>query len=174
MGYAVRCPDPMWRQDLKTYTRMKSILALLIFVAAVSLTAATGAYFAPGDWYAALQKPPWNPPDWIFPPVWTVLYLTIAASGWLAWRHAPDGHAPLALGVYLVQLVLNAAWSWLFFGLHRPGLALAEIVLLWLSILATIVLFWRIKPLAGVLLLPYLLWVGFAAALNGTLWALNP
>lgn len=152
---------------------MRSFLVLCAFLLAAFAAAAFGAFFTPGPWYAALAKPAWNPPAWLFGPVWTVLYVTIGVSGWLVWRQAGFAAARGALAVFALQLVLNALWSFLFFGLHRPGLAFAEIVLLWLAILATVVLFWRIKPLAGALLLPYLAWVTFAAGLNLTLWRLN-
>lgn len=161
---------------------MRSIVALILFLVACFGVAAFGAQFTPGEWYAALEKPPWNPPAWVFGPVWTALYAMMAVAGWLVWRSPePSGGARggrsagrhTALGAFAVQLVLNGAWSWLFFGLHRPGLAFAEIVALWLAILATTLLFWKQRPLAGALLLPYLAWVTFAAALNFALWRLN-
>jgi len=159
---------------------MRSFLALVLFLVICFGTAAFGGQFAPGAWYAALEKPAWNPPAWVFAPVWTLLYAMMAVAGWLVWRAGGSAvggaGAPsrgIALGVYALQLVLNGAWSWLFFGLQRPGLAFAEIVALWLAILATTVLFWRVKPLAGALLVPYLAWVAFAAVLNLALWRLN-
>jgi translocator protein len=161
---------------------MRSILVLILFLVACFGVAAWAAQFTPGAWYAALEKPPWNPPAWLFAPVWTVLYATMAVAGWLVWRAPePARRGPgsrfagrrAGLAVFAVQLVLNGAWSWLFFHLHRPGLALAEIAGLWLAILATAVLFWRVRPAAGALLLPYLAWVTFAAALNFALWRLN-
>ncbi len=159
---------------------MRSVLVLVLFLVACFAVAAFGGQFAPGAWYAGLAKPAWNPPSWVFAPVWTVLYALMAVAGWLAWRTREPARAPgaapdraLALGAFALQLVLNGAWSWLFFGLHRPGVAFAEIVALWLAILVTVVLFWRLRPLAGALLLPYLAWVGFAAALNLALWRLN-
>jgi tryptophan-rich sensory protein len=151
----------------------RPIVVFLLFLAACFGAAAFGAQFAPGEWYAGLNKPPWNPPNWIFGPVWTALYLMMAISGWLVWQARGFGGAAGALGCFAVQLLLNAAWSWLFFGLHRPGLAFAEIVVLWAAILATILLFRKIRPLAGALLVPYLLWVSFAAVLNLRLWQLN-
>ena len=134
---------------------------------------ALGGLFMPGDWYAQIKKPAWNPPGWIFGPVWTALYVMMAASAWLVWRRGgfPMRRGPL--GLFLVQLALNAAWSPLFFGLKDPALAYAEIVLLWLAILGTLVVFWRVDRFAGALLAPYLAWVGFAAVLNFTLWRLN-
>ncbi len=99
--------------------------------------------------------------------------MTIAVSGWLVWKRVGFGEGRVAMLVYLVQLVLNGAWSWIFFGLHRPGLAFAEILVLWVAIVSLVVLFWRIRPLAGAMLLPYAAWVAFAAVLNGTIWRLN-
>lgn len=132
--------------------------------------AALGARFRPGPWYVSLRKPAWNPPAWLFAPVWTSLYALMAVAAWLVWRQV--GVAP-ELGLFLVQLTLNAAWTWLFFGLRRPGLALAEIAVLWLALAVTVLAFWRVLPLAGLLLLPYLAWVTFAGALNVALWRLN-
>lgn len=128
----------------------------------------------PGEWYAQLKKPLWNPPGWIFGPVWTALYIMMAIAAWLIWRSGGFSARRKALMLFLLQLLLNAAWSPLFFGLHQPALAFVEIVLLWLAILATLLVFWKVQRRAGVLLLPYLAWVSFAAVLNFTLWQLNP
>jgi len=149
-------------------------LGLAGFMAACFLAAMTGAFFRPGQWYERLKKPSWRPPNRLFAPVWTILYVMIAISGWLVWRDAGFAGAALPLGVYFLQLLLNAAWTPLFFGLHRPDLGFVGIVLLWLSIIATIVLFWPIHAGAAALLLPYLAWVTFAAALNLAVWRLNP
>ena len=135
--------------------------------------AATAAIFRPGDWYKRLDKPQWRPPDWLFAPVWTVLYLLIALSGWLVWREAGIAGAALPLGVYVLQLLLNAAWTPIFFGLQRPGLALMEIVMVWASIVATIVLFHPVSAAAAWLLVPYLAWVSFASSLNFSIWRRN-
>jgi translocator protein len=126
-----------------------------------------------GAWYQALEQPAWQPPDWLFGPVWTLLYAMMAVAAWLVWRDRGFRGAPAALTLFLVQLALNVAWSWLFFGEQRPDLAFGEIVLLWIAILATLVAFWRIRPLAGALLIPYLLWVTYAATLNHAIWQLN-
>ena len=151
-----------------------SILVLVAFVGACFLAAATGAVFPPGDWYERLAKPSWRPPNWLFAPVWTVIYLTIAVSGWLVWRkYGFAGAALLPLAIYLLQLVLNAAWTPIFFGLRRPDLAFFEILMLWLSIVATIATFRSLNAAAAWLLLPYLAWVTFAAALNFTIWRMN-
>jgi benzodiazapine receptor len=152
---------------------ISSIAVLIGFVGACFLAATTGAVFRPGDWYERLAKPSWRPPNWLFPPAWAVLYLTIAVSGWLVWRTSGFAGAALPLAIYLVQLVLNAAWSPIFFGLRRPDLGFFEIVMLWLSIVATIAAFHPVNAAAAWLLLPYLAWVTFAAALNFTVWRLN-
>ncbi len=125
------------------------------------------------NWYAQLAKPSWTPPDWLFGPVWTLLYLMMAVSAWLVWRTGgyPPNRGPLRL--FAVQLLLNSLWSILFFGCHRPGLAAVEIVVLWSLILATTLVFGRRVPWAGLLLIPYLMWVSFAALLNVTIWWLN-
>lgn len=141
---------------------------LLAFAAA-----AFGSLFTPGEWYAQLDRPEWTPPDWLFGPVWILLYAAMAVSAWLVWRQAGFFAARPALVCYAIQLGLNAAWSWLFFGLQRPDLAFAGIVMLWLSILMTIILFARIRSLAAWLLAPYLAWVTFAAVLNYSIWRLN-
>lgn len=152
---------------------MFSIIVLIGFVSACFLAATTGAVFRPGDWYERLAKPSWRPPNWLFAPVWTILYLTIAVSGWLVWRKSGFAGAALPLAIYLVQLVLNAAWTPIFFGLRRPDLAFIEIVMLWLSIVATIAAFHPVNAAAAWLLVPYLAWVTFAAALNFAVWRLN-
>ncbi len=150
-------------------------LALGGWLLACYLTAAVGSVAGgPGPWYQALDKPSFNPPSWVFGPVWTVLYAMMAVAAWLVWRRRGVGGRRTVLALFVVHLVLNAAWSWLFFGVQRPDLAFAEIVVLWAAILALVLLFWRIRPLAGALLLPYLAWVTFAAFLNYTLWQMNP
>jgi len=154
-------------------TALSELLALLGFIAACFLAAMTGAFFRPGEWYDRLKKPSWRPPNRLFAPVWTILYLMIAVSGWLVWREAGLAGAALPLAVYALQLVLNAAWTPLFFGLHRPDLGFIDIVLVWLSIVATIVLFMPIHVGAALLLVPYLAWVTFATALNLAVWRLN-
>ncbi|ACZ84899.1 TspO/MBR family protein [Streptosporangium roseum] len=145
---------------------------LPVFAVALVLVAVVGSLSAvnAGGEYLALERPPWAPPQWLFGPAWTVLYIMIAISGWLAW--SARGWTP-ALGVYAAQLVLNAAWTPLFFGAGRYGLAFAEIVVLWAAIAATIVLFRRISRVAAWLLVPYLLWVTYAASLNFAIWRLN-
>lgn len=124
-------------------------------------------------WYAGLAKPSWTPPAWIFGPVWSVLYGMMALALWLIWRRSGFATAAVPIALFMVQLVLNVLWSLLFFGLRMPGVAFAEIVLLWLAILATLITFWRLNASAGYLLLPYLVWTAFAGALNFALWRMN-
>ena len=124
-------------------------------------------------WYSALRKPSWTPPNWLFGPVWAALYLGMAIAAWLVWRRAGVSAAKLALTLFVLQLVLNVGWSAIFFTLHIPGFAFAEILLLWLLILATAASFWPASRAAAWLMVPYLSWVGFAAALNYAIWRLN-
>jgi translocator protein len=149
------------------------ILALCGFLAASFVAASPGAIFSPGEWYERLIKPSWRPPNWLFGPVWTVLYVVIAISGWLVWRETGFDGTTIPLAVFAVQLLLNAAWTPIFFGIHQPGWAFLEIIILWWSICATIVLFYPIHGAAAWLLIPYLFWVTFAAALNFAVWRLN-
>jgi len=125
-------------------------------------------------WYPTLAKPSFNPPAWVFGPVWTVLYIMMGVAAFLVWRRGLDvDGVRIALTVFAIQLALNGLWSILFFGMHAPGWALLEIILLWMAIGITILLFWRMVPSAGVLLLPYWMWVSFATVLNASLWWLN-
>lgn len=124
-------------------------------------------------WYRTLAKPSWTPPNWIFGPVWSTLYLLMGVAGWLVWKQAGFRAARQPLLLFAIQLVLNGMWSWMFFAFQRPDWALANIVLLWLAIVATIVAFFRRSFLAGLLLVPYLAWVSFATILNFAIWRLN-
>ena len=151
-----------------------SLLMLFAFGGASFAAASTGAIFRPGEWYSRLDKPRWRPPDWLFAPVWTLLYAMIALSGWLVWREKGLADASVPLTAYAVQLVLSAAWTPIFFGLRRPGLAAIEIAILWASIVATIFFLYPVSPSAAGLLVPYLVWVSFAAALNISIWRRNP
>ncbi len=152
---------------------VKSVAALVGWLVLCFAAATFGAQFMPGAWYAALNKPTWNPPNWIFGPVWTALYTMMAVAAWLVWRRGGFAANAFPLSLFLLQLLFNAIWSWLFFGLKNPALAFAEIVLLWLGIGATLAAFWRLQRPAAWLLVPYLAWVSFAAVLNFTLWQLN-
>jgi translocator protein len=155
-------------------SRLRAVLALGGWLVASFSAATLGAFFSPGEWYAALAKPSWNPPAWLFGPVWSALYTMMAVAAWLVWKRGGFAAQRTPLALFLVQLALNAAWSPLFFGLQWPGVAFAEILLLWLAILATLVTFLRVNQVAGWLLAPYLAWVSFAAVLNFTLWRMNP
>ena len=147
------------------------LASLPVFVALSFAAAAFGAYFEPGQWYEGLRKPAFTPPNWIFAPVWSLLYACMGIAAALVWQRS---RALIPMVLWGTQLCLNAAWSWIFFGLHEPGLAFLEIRVLWVAIALTIFVFWRIRPAAGALLVPYLLWVGFASWLNWELWRLNP
>ncbi len=125
-------------------------------------------------WYAGLAKPVLNPPSWVFGPVWTTLYALMGIGAFLVWRRGVQRReVKVALAIFAGQLVLNTLWSMIFFGLHAPGAAFVEIVLLWLAILATVIAFARVSKTAAWLLAPYLLWVSFASYLNFAIWMLN-
>lgn len=123
------------------------------------------------DWYPTLVKPSWNPPNWIFGPVWTALYLMMAVAAWLVWRS--DGNIRGAMILFFSQLALNFAWSFLFFGARSPWLGLMDIAMLWLALVITVIIFFQKSAAAGLLMLPYLVWVSFAAILNLAIWRLN-
>lgn len=156
--------------------RWNQWLVLAAFVAVCFAAAGFGGYFTAksvGGWYQTLRRPDWSPPDWVFGPVWTVLYLMMGVAAWVVWRKVGLTGAGWALVVFGVQLVLNALWSLFFFGLRNPLAGFVEIVFLWCAIWATVILFWRIMPLASWLLWPYLAWVTFAMILNAAIWRLN-
>jgi tryptophan-rich sensory protein len=126
------------------------------------------------SWYPTLIKPPFNPPSWVFGPTWTVLYIMMGVAAYLVWRQGLGvPGVKFTLTIFVVQLALNGMWSILFFGMQSPGWAFAEILMLWLTILISATLFWRLAPAAGWLMMPYLAWVSFAAVLNGSIWVLN-
>jgi benzodiazapine receptor len=151
----------------------RSAPGLVAWLAASFAAAWIGSRYLPGEWYVSLVKPAWTPPNEVFAPVWTVLYVLMGVAAWLVWRRAGFGGASAALSLFIAQLVLNALWSYLFFGLHRPDLAFIDILVLWVLILVVTVMFWREIQVAGMLLLPYLVWVGFASLLNFAIWQLN-
>jgi len=153
--------------------RPRFSLASLLFWLAISFApGVAGMAFPPDAWFRGLVKPSWNPPDWVFGPTWTLLYILIGVAVYrVARRNSPA--TPAALSWFFVQLVLNALWSPLFFGLHRPDLALICIVAMWLAIVGTMRAFARVTPASAALLTPYLLWVSFATALNAAIWHLN-
>ncbi len=155
---------------------MNPIVALVLFVAASFAAAGLGSLWTARSvktWYREIVKPSWTPPAALFGPVWTILYLLMAVAAWLVWRQGGFAAHREALGLYFLQLALNAIWSGLFFGLRRPGWALAEIVLLWLAIAATLAAFLPVSAWAAALLAPYLAWVSFATVLNAAIYRLN-
>lgn len=156
--------------------RSRQWLGLAGWLALAFATAAIGAVASVSAkaFYAELVRPAWAPPGWLFGPVWTALYALMGVSAWLVWRERGFAGARAALALFIVQLAVNALWSWLFFAWRLGGPAFAEVLLLWCLIVATVIAFWRIRPLAAVLLLPYLAWVTFASALTFAVWHLNP
>lgn len=159
---------------------MSSMRAVAGWIGWVALSLAAGQVgnllgnAAASPLYRRLDLPSWAPPGAVFAPVWITLYVLMGTAAWLVWRERGFDGARAALTLFIVHLLFNAAWTGIFFGLGAPGLAFAEIVVLWLMIAALVVLFWRQRALAGVLLLPYLAWVTFAAALNYAIWRMNP
>ncbi len=157
--------------------RLKPWFGLAGFLILCFAAAGLGSIFTSSSvnsWYPYLTKPAWNPPAWLFGPVWTMLYIAMAVAAWLVWRAHGFSKGALPLAVFMIQLALNAAWSGLFFGLRDPGLAFLEIIVLWLAIATTLLLFWNYARLAAYLILPYLLWVSYAGVLNFFIWRLNP
>jgi tryptophan-rich sensory protein len=154
----------------------RQALGLVAWLALCVLTAFIGAVAsveAP-SFYGQLTQPDWAPPAWLFGPVWTTLYMMMAAAAWLVWRRGGFGARRMPLILFLLQLALNGLWSWLFFAWQMGGAAFADILVLCVLIAATITAFWRVSRLAALLLVPYLGWVSFAAVLNFTVWRLNP
>ena len=161
---------------MKTKSKIADLSGLVLWLFVCSVVAATGASASlqAGTFYAELARPDWAPPASLFGPVWTVLYAMMAVAAWLVWRRREVRLARIAIVVFVLQLILNALWSWLFFGWKLGALSFLDIAILWALIVVTLVLFWRIRPLAGALLIPYLAWVSFASALNYQIWQLNP
>ena len=153
-----------------------SIAGLVCWLLLVFATSAVGAIAAisASEFYLQLTRPNWAPPGWLFGPVWTTLYAMMGLSAWLVWRQKGFAGAKSALSLFVMQLAVNALWSWLFFVWRLGGIAFADILLLWSLLCLTILLFWRINKLAAILLIPYLAWVSFALALNYSVWQLNP
>ena len=156
---------------------IRNILRLVLSIVACLAAGAIGSIFtrsAISTWYATLEKPPFTPPNWLFAPVWTLLYILMGIAAFLVWRKGLENRGVrIALIVFLIQLVLNALWSVVFFGLESPLYGLIVISVLWIAILVTIIKFFRISRVASVLMWPYLLWVTFAAVLNSSIWLLN-
>ena len=155
---------------------MRQVVGLLGWLAVTFLAAALGA-FASGnasDFYQQLERPTWAPPGWLFGPVWTTLYLMMGVAAWLVWRERRVKAVRTALMLFITQLVLNALWTWLFFVGRLGAVAFAEILVLLTLVLGTFGVFWRVRAMAGALLIPYLAWVGFASALTYAVWRSNP
>lgn len=161
----------MTRRSFKTQA-----LGLVGWLVATFAAGSVGALASAraATFYGQLSQPSWAPPAWLFGPVWSVLYLCMALAAWLVWRERGFKGAQVALWLFLVQLVANALWTWLFFALHAGALSMAEILVLWLLIAATLFKFWPIHRGAALLLVPYLAWVSFASALTLALWRMNP
>lgn len=157
-------------------SKKKQVIGLIAWLLVSFIAAAIGsaASIQAGSFYTQIVRPDWAPPPDVFGPVWTVLYALMGIAAWLVWRVAGFRAARTALTLFLMQLAVNALWTWLFFAWRLGAWALADIILLCGLIVATLVTFWRIRPLAGALLVPYLLWVSFASALNYSVWRLNP
>ena len=151
----------------------RSLAALTGWLLLTYSASSTAVFIADNGWYAGLDKPAWNPPGWLFGPVWTLLYAMMAVAAWRVWQYGGWDRQKASLILFVVQWALNALWTPLFFGLHRPGWALVEILVLLVAILATLRAFWHVDRLAGLLLLPYAAWVSFATVLNWTIWQLN-
>ena len=160
----------MTRPDVSRRRDVLGLVAFVLLCFGTATLARTATVESVREWYPALRKPPWTPPSWLFGPVWTLLYGMMAVAGWLAWR---DERTKTTTVVFLLQLLLNGAWTWIFFGARRPDLAFAGICVLWLAIVATIAASWKISRMAALLLVPYLAWVTFAAALNLSVARLN-
>lgn len=158
--------------------RIKSIIKLFSAVVVCQITGVVGSIFTRPSiptWYSALQKPDFTPPDWLFAPVWITLYTLMGISAYLVWNKGFENkNIKISLFIFTVQLLLNALWSFLFFGLHSPLYAFIEIIILWVAIAIVILNFFRISLPAGFLLLPYLFWVSFAVVLNFYIMKLNP
>jgi len=173
LGHKTRSSSTSLSSFLKSYfsfLQCRSKLSSILIKTRNQLLASASA----GTFYKVLNQPEWAPPAWLFAPAWTVLYFLMALSVWIIWRSFGFQRARIALSLFVSQLVLNALWSWLFFVWHQGALAFYEIIVLWGFILGTIISFWRLNRVAGMLLLPYLAWVTFAAVLAFTLWQLNP
>lgn len=154
-------------------TSFKSLAILGLFLLCTFGVGTIASQFEPDAWFAQLEKPSWNPPGWTFGVVWPTLYFLMAVAAWLVWRKLGwrSGKGPLVL--FFAQLLVNGLWTIFFFGIHQIGLALFDILLLLVLIIITTIEFWRVRPLAGWLFVPYVLWVGFASTVNWGIWRMN-
>jgi tryptophan-rich sensory protein len=153
--------------------RLFDLLGLAFWIVLTFSVAAFASQFEPGEWYPNILKPAWTPPGWLFGPVWGMLYLSMSISAWLVWRQRYKKRVLLPLIFYLMQLAVNGLWSWMFFGSQWIDLALFDLIVLVILVATTMVMFLRIRKSAGLMLLPYLLWISFAAALNLQIWRMN-
>jgi len=160
-------------EALQPWSLAVNVASLAVWLLLSFAVAAFGAQFEPGEWYRQLVKPDWTPPGWLFGPVWTFLYIAMAVAAWLVWRKGGMRRNIAPLGFYLLQLIFNGLWSWLFFSRHLIGIALIDIAALLATIIVTTALFMRRQRLAGILMVPYALWVSFATALNAQIFRLN-
>lgn len=150
-----------------------SLLIFILLCLTVEIFASYWTNQSVLTWYPQLNKPSWTPPGWVFGPVWTILYIMIAISGWLIYKAEPSDQRSITLALYGVQLVLNFIWSFFFFSLKSPISALIDIIMLSLLIILTIISAWPVRRMAGMLLIPYLIWVMYATTLNAGIWLLN-
>jgi translocator protein len=167
---------PQQPDERRRPSRGGSTIALILCLLLSYAAAGVGQLLfdaAPDAWYAQLNKPSFNPPGWVFGPVWSVLYACMGVAAWLVWRQRGRLIAKWGLVLFAVQLALNAAWSPLFFAAHEPGWAFIDIVALWIVLASAVVVFFKTQRVAGILMTPYLLWVSFAAVLNAAIWSLN-
>ena len=156
--------------------KLAPLFSLILFLALSVVAVSLGGYLTSisvNDWYPTLTKPSWNPPNWVFGPVWTTLYVMMAVAAWRVWLKQPHPGVPSGILAYLIQLALNTSWSGMFFALQNPMLGFVNIFLLWVAILWTIERFWWTSRVAAILMIPYVLWVTYAMALNFTIWRLN-
>ena len=152
---------------------MQDITGLAFFLIVTFGVSFLASQYEPGGWYQEIAKPSWTPPGWIFPIVWTALYLMMSIAAWKVWRTGKLQKVIVPLGFYFLQLFFNGLWSWMFFGNQMIGLALLDIILLLIAIILTTIIFWKYNRVSGLLFIPYLLWVAFASVLNFSIWLLN-
>jgi benzodiazapine receptor len=157
-------------------TKSKQVLGLILWLFITFFAAGIGtiASSKAGIFYQQLIRPEWTPPSWLFAPVWTILYLLMGIDAWLVWRVQGFRAARISLSLYIIQLAVNALWTWLFFIWRQGQISFIEIIILWILILCTLIAFWRVRMINGILLIPYLAWVSFATVLTYVTWKLNP
>lgn len=161
---------------MRDITRSRQVMGLAGWIILAFIAGAAGSLASAesGAFYGQLNRPDWAPPAWLFAPAWTVLYILMGISAWLVWRVRGLRPALAALSLFIIQLAVNALWTWIFFVWRQGAMAFVEILLLWVLILCTIIAFWRVRPLAGALMIPYLAWVTYASGLTFMIWRLNP